>query len=116
MTAPPYLIHGTDAAGEVLHGLSPADKNFPEEWLQELLYRHSSILPVGLIDEAFAPAIPIGREIAAIDNLFISPKGLLTIVETKLWRNPEAHRTVVAQILEYAHTLETWHYGDLDAD
>src|SRR5262249_27426847 len=67
-----------------------------------------------LLDEAFSPPIPIGREIASIDNLFISSKGLLTIVETKLWRNPEAHRTVVAQILEYASRLATWDYQTLD--
>ena len=56
----------------------------------------------------------VGREIANIDNLFVSPSGLITIVETKLWRNPEGHRTVVAQILEYAKTLSLWTYQELD--
>jgi hypothetical protein len=79
-----------------------------------MLFKHPSILPAELVDEAFAPLVPIGREIASTDNLFISPRGLLTIAETKLWRNPEAHRTVVAQILEYARILATWHYEDLD--
>jgi hypothetical protein len=49
-----------------------------------------------------------------IDNLFVSPSGLLTIVETKLWRNPEAHKTVVAQVLGYARSLSKWTYGELD--
>jgi hypothetical protein len=110
----PYLITGQDAEGEELLGLPPADKAFQEEWLQELLFKHPSILPVELVDEAFAPLVPIGREIGSTDNLFVSPRGLITIVETKLWRNPEAHRTVVAQILEYAKDLATWHYEDLD--
>jgi len=110
----PYLVTGQDAEGEELHSLLPEDRVFGEEWLQELLYKHPSILPVGLLDEAFSPPIAIGREIAATDNLFISPKGLLTIVETKLWRNPEAHRTVVAQILEYAKTLAAWDYQQLE--
>jgi len=110
----PYLITGHDAEGEELHGLLPKDKPFQEDWLQELLFKHPSILPVELVDEAFAPLIPIGREIASTDNLFISPKGLLTIVETKLWRNPEAHRNVVAQILDYARTLAKWDYQELD--
>jgi hypothetical protein len=35
-------------------------------------------------------------------------------VETKLWRNPEAHRTVVAQILEYAKNLTSWDYDSVD--
>lgn len=110
----PYLITYDDSEGQELHGLLPHENLFQEEWLQELLYKHASLLPLQLLDEAFSPAIPIGREIASIDNLFISPKGLLTIVETKLWRNPEAHRTVVAQILDYASRLATWDYRSLD--
>ena len=110
----PYLIKDHDAEGEELLGLPSQDKAFQEDWLQKLLFKHPSVLPVELVDEDFAPLIPIGREIASIDNLFISPKGLLTIVETKLWRNPEAHRTVVAQILDYAGTLAEWDYQKLD--
>jgi len=115
MTTPrPYLIRDQEGEGEELRSLSVRDKVFNESWLQELLFKHPSILPVELIDESFVPLIPIGREIASTDNLFMSPKGLLTIVETKLWRNPEAHRTVVAQILDYAKTLATWEFKDLD--
>jgi hypothetical protein len=110
----PYLITDQDAEGEELHALSPQEKVFEEVWLQEVLFKHPSILPIELVDKEFAPLIPIGREIASIDNLFVSPKGLLTIVETKLWRNPEAHRTVVAQILDYAKGLATWSYKELD--
>ena len=40
-------------------------------------------------------------------------EGYLTLVETKLWRNPEARRTVVAQIIDYASHLSTWTYDDL---
>jgi hypothetical protein len=110
----PYLITDKEAKGEELHGLPVHDKVFDEIWLQEVLFRHPSVLPIELVDEDFGPLIPIGQEIASIDNLFISPKGLLTIVETKLWRNPQAHRTVVAQILDYAKGLTTWSYKDLD--
>jgi hypothetical protein len=113
-TATPYLITGEDATGEQLRLLPSREKAFQEDWLQELLFKHPSILPVDQLDEAFASPISIGREIAGIDNLFISPRGLLTLVETKLWRNPEAHRTVVAQILDYAKTLTTWEYQELD--
>lgn len=110
----PYVITDKDSEGEELHALLPHEKIFAEEWLQEVLFKHPAILPIELVDEDFAPLIPIGREIASIDDLFISPKGLLTIVETKLWRNPEAHRTVVAQILDYAKDLSTWSYKELD--
>jgi hypothetical protein len=110
----PYLITDENADGKMLSPLALKDKLFQEEWLQELLFKHPSILPLSQLDEAYSPPIAIGREIASIDNLFISPNGLLTIVETKLWRNPEAHRTVVAQILDYAQTLATWSYDKLD--
>jgi len=110
----PYLVSDTTASGKALIPISVKDRVFQEEWLQELLFKHPSILPVGYMDEAYIPLVAIGREIASIDNLFISPSGLLTVVETKLWRNPEAHRTVVAQILEYAKTLTSWTYNRLD--
>lgn len=110
----PYVINDQNATGEELKVLSPEDRAFQEEWLQELLFHHPRILPIEIVDEDFAPLIPIGREIACIDNLFISPKGLLTIVETKLWRNPEAHRNVIAQVLDYASELATWNYEELD--
>jgi len=45
-----------------------------------------------------------------IDNLFISPNGRLTVVETKLWRNPQATRHVLAQILDYASCLAALDY------
>ena len=83
-----------------------------EQWLQELLYRHPEILPVDEFDDTFSPPIPIGREISTgrgpIDNLYVSPDGGLTFVETKLWKNPEKHRTVVAQIIDYAKEVATW--------
>lgn len=112
--ANPYLITDENAEGNMLIPLALKDKLFQEGWLQELLFKHPSILPLSQLDEAYSPPISLGREIAGIDNLFISPNGLLTIVETKLWRNPEAHRTVVAQILDYAQALTTWSYDRLD--
>ena len=112
--ASPYLINDIKATGQKLN-LLPLSKNlFKEEWLQKLLYKHPDILPIDHISEEYGPLLSIGREIANIDNLFISPNGLITIVETKLWRNPEAHRTVVAQILDYAKILSEWSYSELD--
>ncbi len=109
----PYLV-SKSSEGQSLTPLPIDHSQFPESWLQELLFNHSSILPLDQLDESFDQLISIGREIANIDNLFVTPKGSLCIVETKLWRNPEAHRTVVAQILDYAQTLTTWDYNKLD--
>ena len=65
-------------------------KEFNENWIQELIHSNPDILPISEIETGFAPAISIGKEVSTIvgniDNLFISPDGYLTIVETKLWR------------------------------
>ena len=66
---------------------------FKESWLQELLFNEPAILPTNEIDSVYSNLIPIGREIPVpsgfIDNFYISSKGYLVIVETKLWRNQE---------------------------
>jgi hypothetical protein len=88
-----------------------------EGWLQALLLKHPELLPIGEIEPAFDPAIPVCRELPTaagpLDLLFISPDGLPTLVECKLWRNPEARREVVAQVLDYAKELSRWSYTDL---
>lgn len=77
-----------------------SDRRVAESFLQDALNRNPSLLPVDEIDTAYGPVASLGREIVAIDNLFISPVGRITMVETKLWRNPESGREVVAQILD----------------
>lgn len=101
-----------------LNRVSFSTKSFNEEWIQQLIHKQPNILPVDEIETNFSPLIPIGREVATncgnIDNLFISPDGYLTIIETKLWRNPEARREVVGQILDYAKDVSKWTFTDLD--
>lgn len=46
--------------------------------------------------------------------MFVAPTGKVTIVETKLWRNPEATRQVVAQILDYATRVSSWSYQEFE--
>jgi uncharacterized protein YlzI (FlbEa/FlbD family) len=93
-------------------------KLFDEEWIQELIAANPETLPIDDIDPVFCPLICIGREVETdagyIDNLYISPEGYLTIVETKLWRNPEARREVVGQIIDYAKDISSWTYTDLE--
>ena len=93
-------------------------KRFDEGWLQELIRENPELLPVEEIEPAFAPLIAIGREVSvsvgAIDNLYLSPEGYLCLVETKLWRNPEARREVVGQIIDYAKEISQWSYEDLE--
>jgi hypothetical protein len=117
MKAPPFLIQA-DASGETLQPIEDRERVYDEYWLQELLRKHPDILPVAEIEPVFSPLVPIGREVVtdtgAIDNLFISHRGYLVLVETKLWRNPEAKREVVAQAIDYASSVSKWNYSKLD--
>ena len=92
---------------------------YDEAWLQEMLFRNPELLPIGEIDDAFGPATPLCRELPTaagpIDVAYVSESGRLTLVECKLWRNPEARREVVAQILDYAKEINRWSYEELDA-
>lgn len=94
------------------------EKHFQENWLQKIIHKNPQILPIDDIESGFAPLISLGREISTsvgyIDNLYISPNGYLTIVETKLWRNPEAKREVVGQIIDYAKELMNWNFTKLN--
>ena len=93
-------------------------KGFDEDWLQHRLITAPDLLPIGELDPAFAPLIPLCRELPTasgyVDLAYINPQGRLTLVECKLWKNPEARRKVVAQILEYAKELSQWSYESLD--
>jgi hypothetical protein len=117
MKAFPFLIQ-EDTTGDRLEALRENERLHNELWLQEVLRKHPDILPTAEIEPIFHPLIPIGREVTAgtgsIDNLFISHRGYLVLVETKLWRNPEAKREVVAQAIDYGSSISKWTYADLD--
>ncbi|MCG5549497.1 hypothetical protein [Halorhodospira halochloris] len=88
-----------------------------EAWLRDLLIENPDILPISEVDSSFAPLVPLCTELhteaGPIDAAFINPGGRLTFVECKLWRNPEARRKVIAQILDYARAVSKWDYADL---
>ncbi|NEX63344.1 PDDEXK family nuclease [Noviherbaspirillum galbum] len=88
-----------------------------EAWLRDTLHQNPDILPIAEIDSSFGQLIPLCTELRTgsgpIDLAFINQHGRLTLVECKLWRNPEARREVVAQILDYARSISRWSYSDL---
>lgn len=96
--------------------------NFNEAWLQELLENNPAMIPAADVSPEYQDLICIGREVPVgsgetqgyIDNLYITPNGGIVIVETKLYRNQEARRTVVAQIIDYAKELQKWDAAKLD--
>ena len=97
--------------------LAGTNDRFNEAWLQRLIFDHPELLPISEIEPAFGPLHRLCRElptpVGPLDLLFTNPFGLLTLVECKLWRNPEARREVVGQLLDYAKEFTRWTYSEL---
>lgn len=99
---------------------SGGESEYDEEWLQNLLYENPDCLPIAEIDGAYTGIVPICQELPTpagpADLVYATPKGKLVLLEAKLWRNPEARRKVVAQILDYAKEFARWSYEDLQRE
>ncbi len=58
------------------------------------------------------PFFVIGREVSTpagfIDVLCMDGEGVLTVIETKLARNPQIRREVIGQVLEYVAQVSKW--------
>src|SRR5262249_27918967 len=91
-----------------------------ESFIQALVQEHPECLPIAEIDAMFSGAVPICTELGTpagpIDNFLVTPSGLPVLVECKLWRNPEARREVVSQILDYAKELSRWSASDVQRE
>jgi hypothetical protein len=98
--------------------LSSASGGYDERWLQDVLYAHPELLPMEEIEPVFSDAVPVCRElptrVGPLDLVYVNKQGLLTLVECKLWRNPEARRQVVGQILDYAQEISRWTFDELN--
>src|ERR1700730_8718490 len=109
----PYLV--TSGADFRLERIEP----FREARLQQFIFEHSEALPIAEIEPAFGPLIPVWIELRTnagpVDIMFVNSEGLLTLVECKLWKNPEARREVIGQILDYAKEISSWTYEELQA-
>jgi hypothetical protein len=91
-----------------------------EAWLRDFLLAHPAVLPTAAIDAAYADPIPVCKELRTaagrIDCLFVTRFGGLVVVECKLWRNPQARREMIGQILDYAKEIAAWGYADLQRE
>ena len=117
----PILIN-VDGNTDVLERVSVSgkDSTYNEAFIQNLAFKYPSCLPIDEIDRAYEGLIPVCIELntpaGPLDVLYVTPKGKLVVVEAKLWRNPEARRKVVGQILDYAKELARWDYEDLQRE
>jgi hypothetical protein len=83
-----------------------------EAYIRDLIFAFPTTLPISEIDRQFIDPVSICTELrtdaGAIDVLLVTPQGLPILVECKLWRNAQARREVIGQILDYAKELASW--------
>ena len=107
-TSAPVVIYPGQPV-QNLKRLPRVHKEFDENFLQELLATHPDLLPITDIRSDAGALLCIGREVpvpsGSIDNLYLSTAGYPVVVETKLWRNPEARREALSQTLDYIKDL-----------
>jgi hypothetical protein len=117
-SAPIVISSPDDAFAQPLQPVPLTEHSISEGRLQELLAKYPNLIPIDEIEPALGPLTCLGREVPTgagpVDLLYVSPGGYLTLVETKLWRNPEARRAVVGQIIDYAKEIAQWSYKNLD--
>ena len=114
------LIDGSGTGGTLLTR-APLMSGFAEHWLRDTLFEHPALIPLNAIDPGAGAVIPICREFPLsreggtvfLDILGMTRQGRLVLIECKLWRNPQARREVVAQILEYAALMRRLSVSDL---
>lgn len=114
---PIYIQDGHATTLERIPIATGAQTGFSEAWLQQMLFEHPDSLPIRDINPHIGSLIPVcielGTDAGPADILYMTQTGQVVLVETKLWRNAEARRQVVAQILDYAKELSGWTYETL---
>jgi len=114
----PVIIKGEKSVS--LKKIPLQSTSYNEDWIQDLCFKHPNLLPFEELEASFEGMIPICRELTTesgnADLLFINENGFITIGECKLWRNPDARRKVVGQILDYAKDLSNWDYSKFELE
>lgn len=123
MLVTPGLIRSLAQDGQTFAALEPVSMDKPpydENWLQNLIHVHPHLVPAEQVEACFSNIVPVLREFTLpsgfLDNLYITPDGYPVLVEVKLWKNQEARRKVLAQILEYAKDFAGLGYDDINAE
>jgi hypothetical protein len=113
----PILFRADFSSGDLLTRPSftlrtAKEVGFKEDWLERAIAADPELVIAAcreaeLTDEAW---VCWGRQfsvepVGAIDVMLVSESGRVAIVETKLSYNPDARRSVIAQVLEYATHL-----------
>lgn len=89
-----------------------------EHTLRDLIHDNPAMMPVHELDPSLGRVFTVAKElnipgVGFVDVVLADERGRLVVVECKLWRNPQARREVVGQILDYARELSRYAYEDL---
>lgn len=121
-TATPLLVKTSPRSAQLLERCDLRTREgsgYDERFVQELVHHTPTVLPVAEVEPAFSPLIAVCMELPLasgyLDNLLMTPRGDLVAVECKLWRNAEARREVIAQVIDYAKDLQSLNYEGLEA-
>ncbi len=111
------MMLGEGNAAQVITRVPVGDAN-REHTLRDLIFDHPEIMPVHALDPGYGRVFAVATELAIpgvgfVDVLLADDQGRLIVAECKLWRNPQARREVVGQILDYARELSRFGYEDL---
>ena len=106
-----------ETLARVPFGVRSAEGGIDEATLRDLLFEQPQALPIAAIDGDYGDPVPVCTELATpagyVDAVYVNARGRLVLAEFKLWRNPEARREVIGQIIDYAKDLASWGYEDL---
>lgn len=98
-------------------GSSNSERGYDERFVQDLILEHPELLPLGEIEPGLSTPIALCDELPTpagpLDGAWITREGVPVLAECKLWKNPQARREVVGQLLDYAKEIRTWSYEDL---
>jgi hypothetical protein len=112
----PYVISENNTTR--LERLSFTEKSYSECRIQEIIEKCPDIIPFTEIDAQLGRFTHLCREfqteVGPIDNLLLGENGEISIIETKLYKNPEARRKVVGQIFDYASMMKGTSYTELE--
>lgn len=127
MATSPLLIQNLSEPDQTVAGLEPVDRTKPpynEKWLQNLIHAHPELIPAHEIEPCFDNLVPVLEEFYLpdgyrdnyLDNFYVTPNGYPVLVEVKLWKNQEARREVVVQILNYAKEFSALKYESINKE
>lgn len=112
----PLIVEGQRI--ERVERINLSSTEYNESWLQGIVAQNASVLPIDEIEPAFSNQVSLCTELPTesgyCDHILINEDGYITIVEYKLWRNPEARRQALSQIIDYAKDLSKWSFAKFE--